>query len=212
MVKDFDWEKPHPGGPMSVEEYMKLDEDAYNARYEYIDGVARMMSGGTREHERIAHNLYSELLQHFLSGPCSVSGENTKVLVGTKKSGKEHYLYPDATVSCNVDDRKRGNRIVRSPHIVFEVLSPSNEHIDRGAKLKIYKSCPTIYEIVLLSQFSPHVEVYYRDEEDETIWHTVVYDEDQEIVLPSMDINIAISDIYKGIDFTEPLLWEDEGE
>lgn len=135
-----------------------------------------------------------------------------RVLIGTQNSNKKHYFRPDATISCDASDRRRGNKLIRFPRIAFEILDPSTEYPDRGAKLRAYKACPTMYEIVLVSQFAPHVEVYYRDEEDETIWRYALYEEDQEVVLPSMDIHLAMRDIYKGIDFNEPLLWEDEGE
>ena len=38
---------------MSVEEYLDLDNSAGNVRYEYIDGVARLMSGGSVGHDRL---------------------------------------------------------------------------------------------------------------------------------------------------------------
>jgi Uma2 family endonuclease len=201
-----EWEAPHPGRPMSVEEYLLLDANAGNARYEYIDDEAQMMSDGSREHDRIAFNTRLELYQHFLSEEqCAISGGHLKVLVGTSAGDKAGYFYPDITVSCTIDDWQRGNKIVRSPRLVVEVLSPSTEYRDRGKKLKAYQACPTIREIVLINQFAPRVEVYHRDEQEPATWHYTVYDEWQAVVLPAFDIHIAVANIYRGIDFDEPL-------
>lgn len=208
MTTNPHWDEPHPGGPMSEEEYLRLDANAINARYEYLDGVAQMMSGGSGEHDQIAHNVYRDLDLNFRSGPCFVRGENMKVLVGTKAGGKDNYLYPDVTVSCNVDDRRRGNKIIRRPHIVVEVLSPSNEKKDRNEKFRAYQACPFVQEIVLINQFAPYVEVWRRNEENENKWHYSHYGPGEAVLLESLDISISMDDIYRGIDFDEPLIEE----
>jgi len=192
---------------MSVEEYLRLDRTSYNARYEYIDGVARMMSGGSKEHDDIAFNMRTALKQQFLSGPCSVQGSDMQVVVGTKEDGQPQYYYPDVTVTCNVADRqKRGIKQIESPLIVVEVLSPSTESTDRHAKLQAYQACPTMHEIVFINQFARYVEVYHRDEKDNAIWRRVIYDHNASfITLPSHDIEIEMDEIYSGIDFNLPL-------
>jgi Uma2 family endonuclease len=200
-------DRPHPGGPMSVEEYLQLDRTTLNARYEYIDGVARMRSGGSVAHDRISRNISYSLDMQFLSGPCSVHGSDMQVLVGTKTSGQPHYYYPDVTVSCDVADRRRDNTLIESPMIVVEVLSPGTEATDRHKKLKAYKACPTIHEIVFISQFARYVEVYHHNEEDNTAWSHIIYDDSTSIViLPSLDLEITMDEIYRGINFDEPLL------
>ncbi|MDQ2905998.1 MAG: Uma2 family endonuclease [Chloroflexota bacterium] len=121
--------------PMSVEEYLRLDRSAADAKYEYLDGVARLLAGGSAEHDRIAYNTRVVLNQHFLSGPCTVFGSEVQVFIGIKPDGRESYFYPDVTVSCDVADRRRGIKLIQSPRIVVEVLSPGTESIDRGKKL-----------------------------------------------------------------------------
>ncbi len=193
----------HPGRPMSVNEYLQLDGSTLDAKYEYLDGIARLMSGGSVGHDRIARNVSHFTEEHFLSGPCTAFGSDVQVLIGHKSNGKEHYVYPDATVSCDVSDRRRGNKLIRSPRIVVEVLSPSTELLDRGTKLAAYKACSSIQEILLISQFAPHVEVYRRGE-DATIWNCSSYGPDSTVELTSVDIYLSMDEIYKGINFDEP--------
>jgi Uma2 family endonuclease len=195
----------HPGGPMSVEEYRQLEQKTIDARYEYLDGVARLMSGGSIEHARIARNVANAIEEHFLSGPGSVIPSDVQVLIGLKPSGKEHYVYPDVTVSCDISDRRRGNMLIQSPRIVVEVLSPSTEKFDRGKKLEVYKTSPTIQEIVLINQFVQSVEIYRRNEQDTARWDYVFYGPDMTIELRSVDIALPMAEIYKGVNFDEPL-------
>lgn len=127
-------------------------------RYEYIKGVAHMMVGVTRAHNRIALNIVSAL-DRRLTGSCTAFGIDIQVLVGLKKNGKQHYLYPDAAVTCSPEDNRPDTVLVESPKIVFEVLSPGTENRDRGVKFHAYQDCPTVQEIVFVNQFAPHIEV-----------------------------------------------------
>lgn len=196
------------GGPMSVQEYHQLENHMTDAKYEYLDSAARLMSGGSGEHEQIAYNVRAALSQHFQSGPCFSRGSDMQVLIGTQSSRKENYVYPDVTVSCDVADRRRGNTLILSPRMVVEVLSPSTEKIDRGRKLETYKRSPTMQEIVLINQFVQAVEVCRRDEQDDITWHSMFYGPGSNTELKSIDVHLALYEIYQGIDFDEPLVEE----
>lgn len=208
MVATDPQQQFHQGRPMSIQEYHQLEKRMADEKYEYLDGVARLMSGGSGEHDQIAYNVRAALSQHFRSGPCFVRGSDMQVLIDAQSSGKENYVYPDVTVSCDVADRRRGNTLIRSPRIVVEVLSPSTEKIDRGRKLEAYKRSPSVQEIVLINQFVQAIEVYRRDEQEETTWHSVFYGPGSDIELKSIDVHLALHEIYQGIDFDEPLVGE----
>jgi Uma2 family endonuclease len=199
---------PPPGGPMTWQDYLDLERRYPYARYEYLNGVARLMAGGRAAHDRIAFNMRVAIDIHFTSGPCSTFGENMKILVGEKANGAEDRLIPDVTVSCDVDDRRPENKLVRSPRLVVEVMSPGSEADDRGDKLRAYKACPHIQEIVLISQFSQHVEIYRRVSEDAEEWRGPdIYGPGQTFTLESVDIPIEIEDVYRKVDLKA---WKDE--
>ncbi|HEX4207440.1 MAG TPA: Uma2 family endonuclease, partial [Ktedonobacteraceae bacterium] len=88
---------------------------------------------------------------------------------------------------------------------VVEVLSPFTENVDRNEKIRNYQATPTIYEIVLINQFAVHVEVYERDEHDNTTWHLNTYGPSSDVLLASLDIHISIDELYADIDFSQPL-------
>jgi Uma2 family endonuclease len=185
---------------MSVHEYFELDYTFPNVKYEYQDGRLRLMSGGTKAHNDITNNMFVALRQQFLSGPCSVQTLDMRVQVS-----ETAYFFPDVTVTCDVADRQPDTKIIRSPRIVVEVLSPSTEKHDHASKLRAYQACPTIQEIVLIDQFTPHVEVFRRREEDGSAWDWVVYGPGQEVVLASVDVHIPIEEIYYNINFDRRL-------
>ncbi|GHO93451.1 hypothetical protein KSF_034990 [Reticulibacter mediterranei] len=194
---------PQTGDRMTVQDYFKLDYTIPNEKYEYQDGMIRLMSGGSGEHDQIAYNVRAALDLNFRSGPCFMRGSDMRVQVA-----ENTYFYPDVMVSCDVADRRRGIKVIQSPRIVVEVLSPSTERVDRTAKLRAYQQCPSIQEIVLIDQFAPHVEVYRRDEEIETEWSRSVYEDGEEVALQSIDVFLTMDEIYHDIDFNEPLVEE----
>jgi Uma2 family endonuclease len=193
---------------MTFQEYLALERAYPDARYEYLNGVARLMAGGRVAHDQIAFNVRVAIAINFRSGPCHTFGENMKVLVGTLPDGSENRVMPDCTVSCDVDDRRLGNTLIRSPRIVIEVLSPGTEAIDRGEKLRAYKACASIQEYMLISQFAQHVEVYRRESEDAATWSKREYGPGESIELRSVDIAISMDEIYQGINFVEFLTEE----
>jgi Uma2 family endonuclease len=198
MTTDPQRTQPRTGERVTISEYFALDYIFPNAKYEYQDGRLRLMSGGTKAHNDIALNILFALRQQFLFGPFSVQSSDMRVQVS-----ETTYFFPDVTITCDVADRRSGIKLIRSPRIVVEVLSPSTERYDYADKLKAYQACPTIQEIVLISQFAPRVEVFRRHEEDGREWVHALYGPGQEVVLASVDVSIPIEEIYYNIDFDE---------
>jgi Uma2 family endonuclease len=201
-AEQVDW----AGKAMSEEEYLELEQLSPDRRYEYINGVAYMMSEGSIEHDLLRRNIESALARQLGAGPCRVFGVDVQVRLGTKKNGKPHYVYPEATVSCSAADRRRGNTLIEAPRVVVEVLSPSTEGRDRGIKFKAYQQCPTIQEIVLVNQYLPYVEVWQRnvdDPENPKAWLFRHYDAEEAGELASLNIHLAMTEIYQGLDFSD---------
>lgn len=201
---------PRRRGAMSEEEYHELESLSPDRKYEYIDGVAYMISGGTIEHDLIADNIRAALRGRLRahSGSCNTFGENVQVLIGVKKSGRKHYVYPDVTVSCAAEDRRTGNTLIESPKVVVEVLSPGTEARDRGVKFRAYQQCSTIQEIVLVDQYAPYVQVWQRDEQDPASWHYRHYGPGEVVNFFSIDIHVEIEELYQDLTFK----LEDEDE
>ena len=205
---------PRRRGPMSEEEYHELEKLNPDCKYEYIDGVAYMMSGGTVEHDLIADNIRAALRSRLRvrSGSCNTFGENVQVLMEIKRNGKKHYVYPDVTVSCAAEDRRPGNTMIESPKIVIEVLSPGTEAKDRSIKFRAFQKCPTIQEIVLVDQFAPYIQIWQRDEQDPASWHYRHYGPGEVVEFASVDIHVEIEELYLDVAFPMEPVEDDENE
>lgn len=188
---------------MSEEAFHELEHLSPDRKYEYLNGMAYLMSGGSVAHDRITRNVGYALDSRLRSGPCRAFGVDVQVLLGMKKDGKKHYAFPDATVSYDVADRRPENTLIESPRVVIEVLSPSTETRDRGVKFKAYQGCPTMQEIVLMSQFAQYVEIWQRDNQDSSAWHYRHYGPGEMVEINSINVQIDIADVYQGLDFEE---------
>lgn len=177
---------------MSVEDYLALDRSSIDTRYEYIDGYAMLMAGGTLDHSTISINLTSLLRTKLRGSVCRAYNSDARVRLNDAR-----YVYPDASISC--DDRDRGTGdIINFPRIVFEVLSPATESYDRGIKFLYYRSCPTIEEYVLIDTRLQAVDVYRRATEN--LWTLHIFGSGDVIELASLGMRFAIDELYAGVD------------
>ncbi len=179
---------------MSVEEYLELDRNSLDARYEYIDGVVTMLAGGTTNHSRISVNMVS-LLQAALRGnSCEVFNSNLRVSISSTR-----YVLPDASVSCDPHDLEGENDIIYSPRVIVEVLSPSTEATDRGKKFRYYQSCPSIQEYVLISTQEQAVDVYRRASDN--LWTLHPFGPGDGVELKSINVSISLEALYENVTF-----------
>ncbi|WP_414513582.1 Uma2 family endonuclease [Nostoc sp. PCC 9305] len=177
---------------MSAEEYL-VWEPTQEERYEYWDGEVVMMSGATRNHNRISLN-FSKLLDDALADrTCEVYIVDVKVQV---EPGQK-YFYPDVVVTC--DERDTDPQLVQFPCLIIEVLSPSTEAADRGKKFAKYRQSPTLQEYVLVQVAQPIVEVFRRNEQGK--WVLSEYNLGDILRLESVDVEIAIANLYRQVQF-----------
>jgi Uma2 family endonuclease len=177
---------------MSAAEYLDW-EPTQEDRYEYWDGEVVAMSGGTRNHNRISGNWFKLLDDALLNRDCDVYIADVKVQV---ESGRK-YFYPDVVVTCDKGDDDA--QIVQFPCLIIEVLSPSTEAIDRGAKFARYRQFQSLQEYVLVQVDRPKVEVFRRNENNQ--WVLSEYDLDDRLLLESIGVEIAIADLYRQVQF-----------
>ncbi len=108
-------------------------------------------------------------------------------------------LIGDVTVTCDPYDRGRA-KIIQSPRLVVEVLSPSTEVFDRGRKLQCYLACPSIEEYLLVDSQSMRIE-RYRKEQKRWIYDT--FEVNNEVEIASLDISFTVADAYEDVIFGE---------
>ncbi len=179
-------------------EYLRLEEKA-TKRHEYDAGEILAMSGGTYEHSQLAANAI-RAFGNVLSGkPCQPLDSNIKV----RMVERDRYVYPDVTIVCgppefDPEDTKRTTIV--NPTVIVEVLSLSTETYDRGPKFEGYRTLASLKEYVLVSQWEPLVETFYRNAEG--LWTISVFrGMDAVVDLPSLAIKIPLREIYLNVVF-----------
>lgn len=183
-----------PVNLFTAEEYLQLEQSS-EIRHEYLAGQVFAMSGGSKQHNLIAGNIYSRLRSHLRGGSCSVFMADMKVRIQLANQNKSIFYYPDVIVSCDPDDQDRFS--LNYPCLIIEVLSPSTELTDRREKLVNYRNLETLQEYVLVSQDEIKVEVYRQDAEGN--WSLTILGKNDELQLNSVGLNITMSDIYEDV-------------
>jgi Uma2 family endonuclease len=183
---------------MSVEAYLALDRESRDARYEYINGYAYLLAGGTPVHSLIAANLIAEIKARLRDSPCQVYTSDAKV-----RLSQSRYVYPDVTISCDERDRTTEAEVLQYPRLVIEILSPTTEAYDRGNKSSYYRACPTIQEYVLVNTQRQSIEVYRRT--TNKFWTLYPFERGEQVELASIGVTLPVAAIYENVKLPEDM-------
>ena len=176
----------------TFEEYLKL-EQLSEVKHEFFFGEVFAMAGGSKRHNRIML-LISFALESRLKGTnCVVYGDSIK----TEITHKYDYRYPDVVITC--DKRENDEMSIKYPSVIFEVLSDATEGYDRGEKFKAYQKIETLQHYVLVSQKLSLVECFSKSNQG---WLHESYTQlSQSLTLPTLNLEIPLSEIYENIQF-----------
>jgi Uma2 family endonuclease len=166
--------------------------EARPERYELVDGIVRMMTGGSLNHGRLSRNTLTALVARLGSGPCEAFGPDVAVILGPR-----HVAFPDATVTC---EPVTGTGIDR-PSVVFEVLSPSTAAYDLGDKAHAYRGLPSLRHLVLVSQDRIRIEHYHREAADDDFVLTAIDRVDAPLELTAIGAEIPVVELYAQVTF-----------
>lgn len=176
---------------MSVDEYLQLDRNSREARYEYIDGYARPLVRGTPDHAKISTNIVGVLYSLLDNKPYSVYTSDMRVCLSPTR-----YVYPDVSV---IDDGHEQGQddTVSHPRLVVEVFTAQSAAYDRGRKLAYYRECQTVQEYMLIDSQHPSIEVY-RTEKDK-LWRYHAFGTGDEVSLASLNIFFPLAKVYRNV-------------
>lgn len=197
LQRDPAREAGYPAHRYTFEEYLALEREA-PTRSEFHDGEILGLAGASVRHNQIVVNITTSLRLQFRGGPCRAYGSDLKVWIASERRA----VYPDVTLVCGEHRYPDGMKdVLENPRGLVEVLSPTTESYDRGAKLRSYLRIPTLVEYLLVSQTEARVERYVRETPDSPQW---IYDEvlgDTSIIqLRSALVQLRLSDIYEDVE------------
>src|SRR5438067_3496422 len=185
------------------EEYLAHEREA-EYKSEYIAGQVVAMSGVIREHSLINSNLVRVLSSQLLDRPCEVHASAMRVKVGAKVNARSLYTYPDIAVVCG-DVQFEDDQVdtLLNPTLIIEVLSPSTEAYDRGAKFGYYRRLASLREYMLVAQDKMLVEHFVREDDGWLLTETT--DPAAVVRLPSIGCEVPLAEVYRKIVFPTDL-------
>jgi Uma2 family endonuclease len=180
---------------MTPERYLSIERHSPD-RHEYINGVMYAMAGGTPRHSEVILNVGTALRNHLRGSNCKAYTSELRVFNHDTGS----FLYPDISVICGEPILSALDKdTVVNPLLLIEVLSPSTEAYDRGAKFAHYRRLDTLQVYVLVAQDQPRIETYTRSGDD---WILTVFNGmDAELKIPAINLTVPLSEIYEGVNF-----------
>lgn len=145
-------------------------------------------------------NVTSSLNSLFRGRSCATFNSDLRVHIPATGL----YTYADALVVCGesefIDSRRD---TLLNPALIVEVLSPSSETYDRGARFVNYRSIPSLREYLVLFQDRVLVEQWLLTDGHWTLTEHRRIEESAEIFDPEAGW-LPLSEIYYGIEFPLP--------
>jgi Uma2 family endonuclease len=182
-------------GHMTVEDFLALDRERLDQKYEFRNGHMVAMAGGSTNHTLLITNLGMIIQSHLRKSPCSALVE------GTLKVEDECYI-PDLMVTCNQQDLTENKTYIEYPKLVIEVLSPSTEKDDRMDKVWVYTQCFSIQEYLLVNWDIMIVQRMTRkgtEGLDRFQWIDRWYHQGESVELAGIGLAIPVDDIYEKV-------------
>jgi len=186
---------PQVAVKITPQEYLAFERQA-TEKHEFVDGIIYAMSGASKEHNFISSNITGELYLAFKKRPCVVCANDMRV-----KVNESDYVYPDVIAVCG-DAQFEDNTFdtLSNPTVIIEILSDSTECYDKKLKAKLYHALNTVQDLVLISQTHCYMEHYHRQTATQWLF-TIISQMDEKLTLPSVNVTIAVQDIYDKVSF-----------
>lgn len=173
----------------SPDEYLTFDRES-EFRHELIDGEIYAMTGASREHNLINTNFSRLLGNQLMNESCEIYASNMRV-----KTHATNYSYPDIVIVCGkAEFEDNQTDTLLNPVIVFEILSPSTERYDRGAKFQRYRTLTSLQSYILISQDAPCFEIYTRQGEVWVLSEAVEVTDT--VTLAPINCTLTLADVY----------------
>lgn len=177
---------------MTLEDFLAWEAEQPE-RWEFFNGEAFMMAGGSDVHNAISLNTAFALRQTLRGTRCNVFMSDVRL----RLAESDDLFYPDVFVTCSDADRAR-RQVKEDPVLIAEVLSPSTEAHDRGDKFAAYRRLAGLKTVLFLSQDRAHVECFTRGDDGRWVL-SEASGETARLALPAFDFELALADLYRDL-------------
>jgi Uma2 family endonuclease len=186
--------------PFPMTEAAYLEFEAQNERmHEFVDGIVYPRIGVSIRHGSIRMNSGVMLHTSVTGKPDIFVGFMMRVKIPSKTS----YRYPDVVVVLGkVQLYNNRDDTITNPIVLIEVLSPETAVVDLNEKFDEYIQIDSLKEYIIIAQDEPKVRHYLRQDSGDWLCKQVK-DLDATLELPSIGCTLALSEIYRQIEFED---------
>ena len=184
--------------PMTEADYRLIEAESLE-KHEYVNGEIYAMASASPMHNRLAMSASLALGNQLRGKPCEPFGSDQRLKVA--KTGIN--TYPNVVVACPPLQYDDDDMTLLDATIIVEVLSPSSEKYDSGAKFLHYAQLPSFKHYVLISQDRVLVGHRWRYGDE---WKTeILARRDQMLSLSAIDCRLSLADVYERVDVPSAL-------
>ena len=179
-----------------AEDYLEQERAALE-KHEYYKGEVFAMSGSSLEHVIITRNLTISVGNKLKGKSCQPYGNDLRMHIPLNTL----FTYPDLSIICGKPELLDNNfDTATNPTVIIEILSPSTRNYDMGIKFKLYRDINALKEYILIDSENVYVEKHVRQADNSWLL-SEVKNIDEQLKIESVQIIIALKDIYEGISF-----------
>lgn len=180
-----------PSVRVTEDEYLALERKA-SERHELVNGQIVAMAGATPRHNALVTNTVVALANRPRGKGCRPLASDQRIHVPATGL----FTYPDIVVVCGaIELHPRDPMTVLNPRSIVEVLSPTTEAYDRGARFAHYRSITSLRSYVMLSHDEVRLERFERGEAGVWSLHESV-GLGALAQLPGLEVSVPLAELY----------------
>jgi Uma2 family endonuclease len=182
-----------PQRKYTVDDYFTI-EAMSEVKHEFYNGEIFAMAGASAAHNDITANVLARLRIALRRQGCRAYGSDFRV-----QTPAGLLTYPDVSVFCGPLAFVRGrDDTATNPALLVEVLSDATRDYDRGEKLSLYRSIPSLREYLLVEQAAVRVEHWVRGHGSR--WTAASFERLDDLVrLVSVPVTLRVSEVYREV-------------
>ncbi|MCI4669724.1 MAG: Uma2 family endonuclease [Bacteroidia bacterium] len=189
----------------SLEEILQLEVKT-GEKWEFYGNYAVCMAGSSPNHSLIQANCIGEVNAALKrsKNPCQTYSSDLKLVI----EEFSRYFYPDLSIFCEKLNKSQHIQYgVNNPTVIFEVVSKNSFRRDHSIKKGIYLQISSLKSYIVIDQYSCSVQIHNK--KDENIWtFAQLLDMEDWLVIPALEIEIQLKEIYRGVEFDNDIDWE----
>lgn len=176
-------------------DYLAIEEKS-ERKYEWLNGEIFDMEALGRARESLANAARIAALHGELGGKLGGKGcTGYASLLRVRVLATGLATYPDMTIVRGKPelDPEDGDAVT-NPIVLVEVLSPTSEAYDRGAKFAHYRRIPALRDYVMVNHSERRIEVYHRAESGR--WELSEAAAGESIEISSIGVVLSVDEVY----------------